>query len=99
MRSTSPGPRVYAALGSCPEGFTSPGTDAGAGGGSGGREVQPSIHTTTTNQHVNAVTSACTRPANGCACQPWSLPGDFIGPFPSTRDASSLVAVLRSERE
>src|SRR5881396_1387002 len=94
MRSTSPGPRVYSALGSCPEGCTSSGTEGGAGGGSGGREVQPSTPTTT--QHVNVVTSACTRPANGCACQPWSLPDDFIRPLPSTRDASSVVAVPRS---
>src|SRR5690242_7729226 len=97
MRSTSPGPRVYSALVPDPDGFTGSGKDGcAAGGGSGGREVQPATHATTTNQHVNVVTSACTRPANRCACQPWSLPDDFIRPLPSTRDASSLVAVFRS---
>src|SRR2546425_7546742 len=97
MRSTSPGPRVYAALGPCPEGCTGSGKDGcAAGGGSGGREAQPATHATTTTQHVNVVTSACTRPAHGCACQPWSLPDDFISPLSSTRAASSVIAVLRS---
>src|ERR1051326_7248473 len=96
MRNPSPGPRIYAACVLDPAGGTGSGTAGeAAGGGSGGSdEVQPATPMTTTQQLITMTPSACTRPMQRCACQPWSLPADSICPLPKTLNASAVVAVL-----